>query len=210
MTRVSLRCAKRACRFALDCSEFFLQFVGIISVPLYSFFFGFLLYCLPKVDLLFIIIKVCKLEYGTELTLNLLARCRRLAFPLVSKIDGVEDIRRLLDPRQFICQQLQRLAILPVIGHQDVAIGPILRVLPLMPPHQTLQARRLWRGPPRPEEVPDRLQSVRMHGKVDLAVQASMDIDQTHAHALGIHVVPFREGHDGTWFITSVMINPQK
>jgi hypothetical protein len=48
---------------------------------------GFLLHCLSKVDFLFIIIKVCKLEYGAELTLNLLTRGRglRVAGKIVRK-----------------------------------------------------------------------------------------------------------------------------
>jgi hypothetical protein len=148
MTRVSLGHVKRSRRSSLDLLELFLQFIGIISVSLYSFFFGFLLHCLSKVNFLFIIIKVRKLEYGAELTLNLLTRGRGLTFPLIRKIDSGEGIRRVLNPRQLIRQQLQRVAILPVIGLQEVAIGPLLRVLPLMPPHQTLQARRLRRGPP--------------------------------------------------------------
>ena len=99
MTYSSLRCATRFRRSALDDSELLLQFVGVISVPFYPFFFGFLLHCLSKVDFLFIIIKVRKLEYGAELTLNLLTRGRGLAFPLVRKIDSGEGIRRLLNPR---------------------------------------------------------------------------------------------------------------
>jgi hypothetical protein len=79
-----------------------LQFVGVISISLYPFFFGFLLHSLSKIDFLFIVIKVRKFENGTELTLNVLTRFCGLAFPLVSKIDGRERIRRLLDPRQLI------------------------------------------------------------------------------------------------------------
>src|SRR5215217_6417108 len=52
----------------------------------------------------------------------------------------------------------------------------------------------------------DILQAVRPHGKIDLAVNVSGDIDQTLSDALGIGSIAFCELFYRSEFVTAVMI----
>src|SRR5262249_22788033 len=63
------------------------------------------------------------------------------------------------------------------------------------------------RCPLRSNEMTDVFQSVRPHWKVDLAINVSIDIDQTLCEAFGISVVSFRQCRYRAGFVTAIMIN---
>ena len=67
--------------------------------------------------------------------------------------DSGQYISRVLYLGKFIRQHLQRLAIFPVVGHQHFSVCRILCLLPMMSPHETLQARSLGRCPLRSNEI---------------------------------------------------------
>src|SRR5262245_1450568 len=82
-----------------------------------------------------------------------------------------------------------------------------MRFLPMMPPHDALQARSINGCPLCSNETTNILQSVRPHWKVDLAIDVSIDIDQTLENAFGVSIVSFRELRYRSGFVTAIMIN---
>src|SRR5712691_1996601 len=77
----------------------------------------------------------------------------------------------------------------------------------MVSPYETLQPRRMRRGPLRSNEMTDILQSIRPHWEVDFPVNVSIDIDQTLCDALGIGIVAFRQCRYRSWLVTPVMID---
>ena len=79
-----------------------------------------------------------KFQSRLKLTVPLLPNLCRVLLGLIGKVDLRQRIRRVLYLEQCIRQRLERLAILPIVGHQHVAVSRFLGVLPLMSPHETL------------------------------------------------------------------------
>jgi hypothetical protein len=77
----------------------------------------------------------------------------------------------------------------------------------MMPPHDALQARSINGCPLCSNETTNVLQSVRPHWKVDLAIDVSIDIDQTLENAFGVSIVSFRELRYCSWLVATVMID---
>ena len=79
-----------------------------------------------------------KFQNRLKLTVHLLPNLCRVLLGLIGKVDLRQRIRRWLYLEQCICQCLERLAILPIVGHQHVAVLRFPSVLPLMSPHKAL------------------------------------------------------------------------
>ena len=77
----------------------------------------------------------------------------------------------------------------------------------MVSPYETLQPRRMRRGPLRSNEMTDILQSIRPHWEVDFPVNVSIDIDQTLCDIFRISIVAFCELRYRSWLVTPVMID---
>jgi hypothetical protein len=79
-----------------------------------------------------------KFENFFKLAVYLLSCLRDWLVMLVRIIHSGQHIPRVLYSSKFINEQLQPLAIFPVVRHQYVSVCHILCLLPMMPPHEAL------------------------------------------------------------------------
>src|SRR5262245_51703839 len=151
--------------------------------------------------------KMRKLHNSPELARYVLSYSREARLLWVNKVNFRHRIRSMVYRGQCLEHYSRGLTILAVVAFQELPVLRLLRLLPLMSPHQALQSRGIGRCPPRAEKMPDVLQAIRPYGKIDLAVQGAMHIDQTLADACHISSIPFGECCYRSWFIAPLMIN---
>jgi len=79
-----------------------------------------------------------KLENLFKLAVDLLPGLRDWLVRLVRILHTGQHTPRVLHARKFINEQLQYVAIFPVVRHQHISVCRLLCVLPMMPPYEAL------------------------------------------------------------------------